>query len=78
MLDGLEQIAEETSSGVKGNDIDGVIAIRAAAATLAFALLQRYEELGSKLPEAIQRWRDLRAMPNEFAEVRNAWEETAD
>ena len=73
LLAGLEQIAEETSSGVRGNDEDGVITIRAAAASLAFALFKYYQESGSSEPEVIQRWRELCSDPNEFSEVRNSW-----
>ena len=73
LLVGLEQLVEETSSGVKGNDVDGVIAIRSSAASLAFALFGHYEASGLDLPEAIQRWRELCSAPDEFSEVRNAW-----
>lgn len=73
LLAGLEQLAEETSSGVKGNDVDGVIAIRSSAASLAFALFGHYEASGLELPEAIRRWRELCSAPDEFSEVRNAW-----
>ena len=76
LLAGLEQLAEETSSGVKGNDEDGVIAIRSSAASLAFALFGHYEASDLELPEAIQRWRELCSAPDEFSEVRNAWTDT--
>lgn len=74
LLDGLGQIAEETRTGVKGNDVNGVIDTRAAGATLASVMFRRYEEEGSELPEAIRRWRDLCGSADEFAEVRNAWD----
>ena len=73
LLAGLEQLVEETSSGVKDNDVDGVIAIRSSAASLAFALFGHYDVSGLELPEAIQRWRELCSAPDEFSEVRNAW-----
>ncbi len=73
LLAGLEQIAEETSSGVRGNDQDDVIAIRASAASLAFALFGYYQEAGSEEPEAIKRWRKLSSDPNEFSEIKNSW-----
>ena len=73
LLGGLEQNADETRTGVKGKDVDGVIDIRAAAAWLASALFRRYEGLGSESPQAICRWRDLCGAPDEFAEIRNAW-----
>ena len=73
LLHGLAQIAVETSTGVKGNDIDGVITIRAAAAALAFALFRRHEASGLEPPEEIRRWQELCREPDEFAEVRNAW-----
>ena len=73
LLVGLEEIAEETSGGIKGNDQDGVITIRAAAASLAFALFKYYQESGSDEPKAIQRWRELCSDPDEFSEVRNSW-----
>ena len=73
LLAGLEEIAEETSSGIKGNDQDGVIAIRASAASLAFALFKYYQESGSDEPEAIRRWCELCSDPDEFSEVKNSW-----
>ena len=73
LLAGLGQIAEETSGGIRGNDPDGVITIRASAASLAFALFGYYQESGSDLPEAIRRWRELCNDPDEFSEVKNSW-----
>ena len=73
LLDGLEQIAEETSTGVRGNDQDGVIAIRAAAASLAFSLCGYYQESGSDEPETIRRWREICSDPDEFSEIKNSW-----
>ena len=73
LLAGLREIAEETSSGVRGNDQDGVIAIRASAASLAFALFEYCQESGSDEPEAIRRWRELCSDPDEFSEVKNSW-----
>lgn len=73
LLRGLEQIADETSQGVKGNDEDGVILIRAAAASLAFGLFLYYRELEKDEPETVQRWQAICTDPNEFAEVKNAW-----
>ena len=73
LLDGLGQIADETRTGVKANDVDDVIDIRAAGATLAYALFRRYQSEGSETPEAIRRWQELCVAPDEFAEVRNAW-----
>ena len=73
MLAGLEEIAVETSSGIKGNDQDGVITIRASTASLAFALFKYYQESGSDEPEAIRRWRELCSDPDEFSEVKNSW-----
>ena len=73
LLAGLGQIAEETSSGVRGNDEDGIISIRASAASLAFALFEYYQATGSDEPEAIRRWRELCGDPDEFSEVKNSW-----
>ena len=73
LLAGLRHIAQETSNGVRGNDKDGIISIRASAASLAFALFEYYEASGSVQPEAIQLWRELCRNPDEFSEVRNAW-----
>ena len=78
LLDGLTRIADETSGGVKGNDIDGVIATRAAAARLALSLFRRLGASEQELPQAIRRWRDICGMPDEFAEIRNAWEGASD
>ena len=74
LLDGLGEMTEETSRGVRGNDEDGVISVRAAAASLAFALFEHYQESGSEEPKAIRRWRELCSNPDEFSEVRNSWE----
>lgn len=73
LLIGLKQIEKETSKGIRGNDEDGVITIRAAAASLAFALSKYYQESGSSEPKVIQRWRELCSDPNEFSEVKNSW-----
>ena len=76
LLAGLEQIAEETSRGIRGNDEDGVITIRAEAARLAFVLSKYYQEHGSSEPEVIERWRELcrdSKDSKEFSEVKNAW-----
>ena len=73
LLSGLAEIAEETSTGVRGNDQDGVIPIRAAAASLAFSLSHYFQQSGLNEPEAIRRWRELCTGSNEFAEVKNAW-----
>lgn len=73
LLAGLEQIAEETSRGIRGNDEDGVITIRAEAARLAFVLSKYYQEHGSSEPEVIERWQELCTDSEEFSEVKNAW-----
>ena len=73
LLEGIRQIADETASGVKGNDEDGVIEVRAAAASLALALHRRREALGLASSEVTENWHDLCASADEFAEVRNAW-----
>ena len=73
LLVGIDEIATETSIGVRGNDEDGVILIRAAAASLAFALSSYHEAAGLGEPEAIRRWREICVSPNEFSEVKNAW-----
>ena len=73
LLAGLDQIAEETSTGVRGNDKDGVIPIRASAASVAFALFRHYHEDEVGEPETIRRWRALCGNPDEFSEVGNAW-----
>ena len=73
LLAGLAEIAQETSTGVRGNDEDGVIPIRAAAASLAFSLFNYYQQSGSDEPETIRRWRELCSNPDEFSEVKNSW-----
>ena len=73
LLAGLAEIAEETSTGVRGNDKDGVIPIRAAAASLAFSLFNYYQLSGLDEPETIRRWRELCSNPDEFSEVKNSW-----
>lgn len=78
LLAGLEQIVEETSSGVKGNDEDGVITIRAEAASLAFALFEYYQDSELGEPKAIQRWQEVCSNPNEFSEVKNSWPSIGD
>ncbi len=76
LLAGLEEIAEETTNGVRGNDQDGVIAIRAAAASLAFALFEYCRESGSDELEPLRRWRELCSHPDEFLEVKNSWRDS--
>ena len=73
LLVGLSELADETSTGVRGNDQDGVIPIRAAAASLAFSLCKYYQQAGLDEPEAIQRWRELCSDPDEFSEVKHSW-----
>ena len=73
LLAGLGEIVEETSSGVRGNDEDGLISIRASAASLAFALFEYYQASESDEPEAIRGFRELCSNPDEFSEVRNSW-----
>lgn len=73
LIDGIRQIGHETAGGVKGNDEDGAIAIRAGAASLALALHQRRQELGLDVSDVTQQWRERCASSDEFAEVRNAW-----
>ena len=73
LLAGLAEIADETSTGVRGNDQDGVIPIRAAAASLAFSLFKYYQQSELDEPDAIRRWRELCSDPDEFSEVRNSW-----
>ena len=69
----LVAIAEETSTGVRGNDEDGMITIRASAASLAFALSEHWHKPESDEQEAIRRWREICGDPDEFSEVKNAW-----
>ena len=73
LLAGLSELAEETATGVRGNDQNGVIPIRAAAASLAFPLFKYYQQSGLDEPEAIRRWCELCSDPNEFSEVKNSW-----
>lgn len=73
LLAGLEQLAEETASGVRANDIDGVISIRAAAARLASTLFRHYQESGRDQPEVLEHWQELCSDPDEFSEVKNSW-----
>ena len=69
---GLGEIAEDTH-GIKGNDQDGVITIRAAAASLASTLFEYCRESRSDEPEAIRIWRQWCSDPDEFSEIRNSW-----
>ena len=73
LLGGLENIADETSKPVKGNDEEGVISIRKAAANLAFSLFKHHPDLVSNDSGVIQRWQSICDHPDEFAEVRNSW-----
>ena len=73
LLVGLSELTDETSTGVRGNDQDGMIPIRAAAASLAFSLCKYYQQAGLDEPEAIQRWRELCSDPDEFSEVKHSW-----
>ena len=73
LLAGLKQMARETKEGISGNDVDGIILVRAAAASLAFALSNYYQAAGSDEPEVIQGWRNICGNPDEFSEVKNSW-----
>ena len=73
LLRGLEYMADQSASPVRGNDGDGVILIRASAASLAFELFGHYRKLEKEEPETIRRWQTICCDPNEFAEVKNAW-----
>ena len=73
LLAGIGEIAKETATGIRGNDQDGVITIRAAAASLAFALFVYCQVFGLDEPESIRTWRELCGDPNEFSEVKNSW-----
>ena len=73
LLDGVEEIAGETSKGIRGNDENGVISVRAAAASLAFALFEHYRASESAIPKAIRGWQEITRNPDEFSEVRNSW-----
>ena len=55
LLRGLAYLVEESATGVRGNDVDGVILIRASAASLAFELLRHYLKLEREVPETIRR-----------------------
>lgn len=73
LIYGLGKILKETETGVKGNDQDGVISLRASGASLAYTLYRHYRMTETNLPETIQRWRDVCSNPNEFSEIRNSW-----
>ena len=78
VLRGLEQIAVETTPiNIIGNDEDGLISIRVAAANLAFEISQRYQCSEEEAPETIQQWRLICEDQNEFAEVINMWGHTS-
>lgn len=78
LLVGLKHIAKETSSGIRDNDVDMVITIRSAAASLAFALFEYYKESGLDEPKVIQYWQEVCSNPNEFSEVKNSWPSIGD
>ena len=73
LLRGLAYLVDESATPIKGNDSDGVILIRAAAASLAFELFRHYRKLETDVPETIRRWETICCDSNEFAEVKNAW-----
>ena len=75
LLRGLEYLADESATPVKGNDGDGVISVRASAASLAFEMFKHYRKLEKEQPETIRRWQSICCDPNEFAEMKNAWME---
>lgn len=78
IIRGLEQIAVETMPiNIIGNDEDGVISIRAAAASLAFEIHRRYQDSENEVPESIQEWQLICEDQNEFAEVINGWGHTS-
>lgn len=75
LVEGLDRLGEETSNGVIGNDDTGVILVRAAAGSLASALHWRYRTSEVTVPRALAEWKALCDSEDEFAEVRNSWED---
>lgn len=73
LLAGIRGIAIDSSSGIKNNDQDGIISIRASAAALAFTLYEYLQESESHEHEVIRTWREICGDSNEFSEVRNSW-----
>ena len=73
LLRGLAYLVDESATPVRGNDGDGVILIRASAASLAFELFRHYRKLETGVPETIRRWETICCDSKEFAEVKNAW-----
>jgi len=47
---------------------------RFRAAQLAYTMFKIYDERKMSIPDAIKKWQDICADPEEFCEVRNAWD----
>jgi len=77
VLAGLSELLHETAPLAKEPfaDIADRLSHREDAAALAYALYRDYSQRGTSIPNAIQGWQSICADPEEFAEVRNRWEE---
>ena len=82
VLEGLHHLIEETAidppSGLRlyaddGGDVATKLMVRRAAAGLAYALSNHYQQCGAPAPAVIEEWAAICRSDDEFAEVRNQW-----
>lgn len=75
VIDGLSQLAEETSlssSSPLGDGFDCLL-IRKYAAKLSYALYKHHVENGLAIPEALLKWKTVCQDTMEFVEIRDQW-----
>jgi len=73
----LDRLLTETDYGNDNPSLtfDEKLEVRRVAAILAAALWTQYRSCGSAVPCVVENWRKTCLSPDEFSEIRNAWED---
>ena len=64
-----------TTMSIQNHTIDEMLEVRSTAAILAATLWIHYKSRDLSVPSFIEKWREVSLSPDEFAEIRNAWED---
>jgi hypothetical protein len=77
ILEGLRHLLNESKPGLNVTDerIAGRLVFRENAASLAFALYNYYSARRLQVPPVIVEWQKVCGDPEEFAEIRNQWQD---
>ena len=83
VLLGLNRLIDDTAIHGRGDarirdtgsrwDMSTKLAVRRAAARLAYSLFEHYRQRGDDIPQAVSAWEQICGSEDEFAEVRNQW-----